>query len=159
MDISKQFDRSFESYKSSLIFKLLLGLFYKKLNYFDWQVHERNVLGVLLFVLYDVIVQVVDDYVHDKGKLVVHVFFRNTLKALSELTAPFLWDVQSLLIILCWFQILVEKTLQLFALRLFAKALLRYGRNEPVHILRNRVLFFINFRGCASCALHFKVSS
>jgi hypothetical protein len=159
MDVSEQFYRGLKSYESSLFFKLLLGFLDKKLNNFDRQVYEWNVFRIPLFVLHDVIVQIVNDYVHDKRHLIVHVLFWNTLKALSELTSPFLWDVQSLLIVLCWFQILVKKTLKLFALRFFTKALLRYRRNEPVHILRYFVFLFINFRRCATRALHFLASS
>ena len=72
----------------------------------------------------DVIVEVVNEHIHYKGHLVVHVLLGDGRDRLLELLAPLLMDVQGLALVLLGFQVLVEESLQLLALVLLPQPLL-----------------------------------
>ena len=154
VNVPEYFYWCFELNKGLFVLKYSLDLFNEKLNYLDRQIDERDVLGVLLLVQNDVVVQIIDDYVDDECELILHFSFWNSCQPFSELSAPFFINVEGLLFILCWLQVHIEKILQLFPLRFLTKILLVDGWDESVHLLRNRVLLFFHFGGSASGALH-----
>lgn len=156
MDVSKNFYWCLELNKRPFIFKFFLNFFDEKLDNLKWQINVRNILWVFSFVENNIVVQIKDNYVHDKSKLVVHFFLRDARKAFSKLTAPFFLNVKSLLFVLSRLQIPIKKSLQLLSIWFLSQILLMYCRNESIHVLRDWVLVFVNFRGCASSTLHFR---
>jgi hypothetical protein len=154
VDVSKNFDRCLELEERFFIFENFLSLLNQKLDHFDWQVDEGYRLGIFLSIVHNVVVQVINEDIHDKGDLVIHVLLGDACNGLFELTAPLFLDVKSLGLILLRLQVFIKKSLQLFALVLFSQALFRDGREVLIHILRDGILFFIDLRRSTSSALH-----
>lgn len=72
----------------------------------------------------NLIVEVVNDHVHNEAYFVVHVFLSDICDRLLELFAPLLLDVKGLALVLLRFQVPVEESLQLLALVLLPQPLL-----------------------------------
>lgn len=94
MDITKDFDWGFELNERFFIFKTFLGLLDQKLNHFIWEVYERHTLRIFLSVSDNIVVQVIDDDIHDKHIFVVDVLLWNVSDAFFELPPPLFCDVQ-----------------------------------------------------------------
>ena len=59
----------------------------------------------------NLVVEVVDEDVHDKSHLVIHILLGDVGDGLLELLAPLLLDVQGLALVLLGLQVLVEESL------------------------------------------------
>lgn len=93
MDVSKYFDWSLKLHEWLLVLEYLLYLFNQELNHFIWEVNEWYTLWVLCFVSDDVVVQVVNYYIHDKDHLVVKILLWNVGNPFFECFTPFFLDV------------------------------------------------------------------
>lgn len=93
MDISKNFDRGFKLVEWLFVLKDFLDLLDEELNHFIGEVDEGDRLGVLLPIVNDLIVEVVNEDVHDESDLVIHVLFGDVGYSLLKLLAPLLLNV------------------------------------------------------------------
>lgn len=124
MNISKNFNRSLELVERLFVFKHFLSLLDQKLDHLNWKVYEWNRLGVLLSIMYNLIVEVIDENIHYKGDFVIHILLGYVCDGFLKLFSPLLLDVQGLALVLLWFQVLIEESLKLLALMLLTQSLL-----------------------------------
>ena len=88
VDVAEDFYWSLKSDKSLLFLEYSSDPLDQKLDHLAWQVNNRYILRVLGLIIDDVIIQVVNDDVHDKHSLLVHQFLGNGLGGFLELAAP-----------------------------------------------------------------------
>jgi len=145
VDVSKYFDWGFELDQGFLVFKYFLNLLYQELDHFNGEIDEWNILGVLRPVSHYVVVQVVDDHIHDEADLIVEVLLGHVGDALLELLAPFLLDIKGLAIILLRFQVAIKEHLELLPVLFLSKSELADGGQEPEVLFGDCVLFLVAF--------------
>ena len=154
MDVSEYFDWRLELHERLLLLEYFLGFFDEELDNLDGQVDERDYLRVLLPVSDDIVVEVVDDDVHNKVGLILQVLFRNTCDGLLELLAPLLLDVEGLGLVLRGTQVPVEKQLELLPVLFFEKALVVDGGQISLKLFWEYVLLLVTFGNGAASAVH-----
>lgn len=96
MNIPEYFHWCFESDEGFFILEFLLHFLDEELDYLNREVNEGHCFGVLLLVVDDVIIEVVNDHVHDEGDLIIQVLLGYTIQPLLKLLAPLFLDVQCL---------------------------------------------------------------
>jgi len=94
VDVSEYFHWSFKLDNWFLIFEDFLRFFDKELDHFVWEVDEWHTLWVLRPVSDNVVVKVVNDYVHDKRDLISQVLLWNLLQSFFELLSPLFLNVE-----------------------------------------------------------------
>ena len=95
VDVAEDLDGRLELDEGLLLLEYSRYTLDQKLNHFTRQLNDRHVLRVLGLVEHDVVVEVVDDDVHDEARLLGHHLLRDCLRGLLELPAPFFGDFQS----------------------------------------------------------------
>ena len=124
VQVSEYFNWSFELNERFLVFEAFLSLFDQELYHFDWKVYVGHTLGVLGFVLYDLVVEVVNDHVHDESGFALDVLLRNVRETLLKLSTPYLLNFFFILIILLRPHVLGTQSVQLLLVSFVRKALL-----------------------------------
>jgi hypothetical protein len=123
VDVSENFDRGLKLIERLFILEHFLSLLDEELDHLNWEVDERDRLGILLSIMDNLVVEVVNEDVHDEGHLIIHILLGDVGNGLLELLAPLLLDVQGLGLVLLWFQVLVEQSLKLLPLVLLPQPL------------------------------------
>ena len=96
VNITKDLDGRLELDECLLVLEDFLGTLNQKLDHFTWQVNNGYILGVLGLVRDNIIIQIVDDDVHDEHGLLLHELLGNDRGGFLELTTPFLSDFECL---------------------------------------------------------------
>ena len=112
MDVTKDLYWRLELKEWFFIFKYFLYFFEQMIDYFLGQVDEWNIFGILALIVHNLVIQVVDNDVHDEFLLVYLICLRDLLEALFKLLTPHLLDVQRLGLVLLRLQILTEQLIQ-----------------------------------------------
>ena len=124
MNVSKNLHWCLKLVERLFVFEHFLSLLNQKLNHLNRKIHKWYRLGVLLSIMHDLIVQVVDEYIHYEGDLVVHVLLGYVCDGFFELFSPLLLDIQGLALVLLGFEVLIKESLKLLALVLLSQSLL-----------------------------------
>ena len=152
VNISENLHRRLELKQRLLILKYFLNLLQQVINNFLRQIHEWDVLRVLPLVSDDLVVEIVDNDVHDEPLLVLHVRLCDLRQGLLELLAPYFLDVQRLLSILLGLEVPVEKRLQLLLVGLLAQALLLNGGEVFVLARGQGLVCCLRLRCCTAAS-------
>ena len=131
-----------------------MSLLDQKFDHLVRQVYIWDVLWVLLLICDDLVVEVVDDHVHDEDGLVVEILLRNVGYSLFELSPPLFLDVQGLRLVLGWLQVLLEEGLQLLAVVRLAQSLLLDGWEILEVVLGDADILLVVLREGATGAIH-----
>lgn len=75
MNIAEHFDGCLKLKQWFFFFKDFLDLFDQIIDHLLWQVDKRNILWILLLVIDNLVVKIVNKYVHDELLLVGHIGF------------------------------------------------------------------------------------
>jgi len=94
MDVAEYLNRCLEQKEWFLLFENFLSFLQKEVDDFLWQVNKWYILRVLSLVVHYFIVKVVDDNIHNKFQLVLHICLGDLLETLLELLTPYLLDVE-----------------------------------------------------------------
>ena len=78
MYITKDLNRSFKLYQSTFVLENLLHLFDKKVNDFDWKVNKWYGLWIFSLILHYVIIEVINDDIHDENDFIRQLFLGYT---------------------------------------------------------------------------------
>jgi hypothetical protein len=119
MNIAKDFDWSFKLNEWFFVFKTFLNLLDEELNHFVGKVDEWHTLGILASVTDDVMVQVVDDNIHDEHNFIVQILLWNSSDCFFECLAPLFLNVKRFHVVLLRLEIFVEQCLKFLTVCLF----------------------------------------
>lgn len=128
VDVAKDLDRGLELKQRLLVLENFLGFLQQIIYDLLWQIYKWHILWILSLVIYNFIVEVVDDDIHDELLLVKHIGLGDLEKTLLELLAPYFLDVKRLGCVLLWLQVPIEEGLQPLAVGLLSESLLFNGR-------------------------------
>lgn len=94
MDVTEYLNWCFKLHKWLFVLKTLLSPFYEGLNHLNWKVNEGHTLWVLGPISDDIVVQIVNDRVHEEHGFLLQILFSDVTRAFFELLAPLFLDIQ-----------------------------------------------------------------